>query len=247
MQKVRTAANAAKCRNNLHNLGLALHEYHNIVGNFPPSYQALGNDPSLIKPGIGWGWFILPFIEQKQLDHALRNENDGFQTLISYWVSPTNYTQTPLALFRCPNDNGPSTNPNHGFHATSNYRATEYDAQSDLIGLGFDAGGVLYRNSAVRVTDIGVGTSNVAMVGECSLDANHWAAIWPGMVGTVFNNGYIVTNISSVEWDEFAVGSKLNGAAPQAFGSNHNGVNFLFADGSVQVFHDGDTVPMSRN
>src|SRR5215831_13623969 len=60
VQKVRAAAQRTVCSNNLHNIVLALHDYVDANGCFPPAYQAPNNDP-------GWGWaaLLLPYVEQR--------------------------------------------------------------------------------------------------------------------------------------------------------------------------------------
>src|SRR5262245_23836079 len=74
IQKVREAANRSKCTSNLRQLGLALHQYENVHGKFPPA-QVEGPFP---EAGVtatvnhGWGPFILPFIEQLELDRKYR-------------------------------------------------------------------------------------------------------------------------------------------------------------------------------
>src|ERR1700686_2996013 len=67
VQKVRESANRMTCQNNLKQIGLALHNYHDAHQVFPPGYRAPvsyydgANDTA---PGWAWGAFILPYIEQ---------------------------------------------------------------------------------------------------------------------------------------------------------------------------------------
>lgn len=68
VQKVREAASRIKCANNLKQLGLAVHNYHDSHGTFPPAYV---NKGAYGKTGFsfthGWAPFILPFVEQQTL------------------------------------------------------------------------------------------------------------------------------------------------------------------------------------
>jgi len=76
VQKIREAANRTKCANNLKQIGLALHNFHDTYGSFPNrghtwntdiSYDAQGSPQNFKYQQAGWGFQILPFIEQDNL------------------------------------------------------------------------------------------------------------------------------------------------------------------------------------
>src|SRR5947209_15192235 len=69
VQKAREAANRLSCQNNLKQMGLACHNYHDDFGSFPPGYsvQSRTVDPNFTSPGWGWAAFLLPYIEQNNL------------------------------------------------------------------------------------------------------------------------------------------------------------------------------------
>src|SRR5438105_2640050 len=74
VQKVREAAARAHCVNNLKQIGLALHNYHDANQSFPPGYAASGpfsDGTTDTAPGWGWGAFILPHLEQGNLFNQL--------------------------------------------------------------------------------------------------------------------------------------------------------------------------------
>jgi hypothetical protein len=63
VQQSRQAARRSQCTNNLKQIGLAMHNYHDKHGSFPPAFRA-GQDG---KPLLSWRVLILPFLEQQQL------------------------------------------------------------------------------------------------------------------------------------------------------------------------------------
>jgi prepilin-type N-terminal cleavage/methylation domain-containing protein/prepilin-type processing-associated H-X9-DG protein len=231
VQKVREAAARTTCQNNLKQIGLALHNYHDAEGMFPPAYKAPGR-----RVGWGWGTFLLPHLEQPALYDALgvpagRPFGDG-----QFTAPATDLTQTRLKVYICPSDAGPDLNPLKRHHAKSNYRAVAGPHLPQLFAADHDYGGVLYQNSKTRVLDITDGTSHTLVVGECVLDeaANKVAAIWAGMD---LNSGAVY--VSDVFWGIDAGDFRLNGPGPQAFSSRHpGGVGFAFADGSVRLIRD---------
>src|SRR5438132_10617442 len=69
VQKVREAAARTQCRNNLKQIGLAMHSYHSTFRSFPAGFNAAAafvDGPSL-GPGWGWGAYLLPHLEQGSL------------------------------------------------------------------------------------------------------------------------------------------------------------------------------------
>ncbi|MGD9858041.1 MAG: DUF1559 domain-containing protein, partial [Planctomycetaceae bacterium] len=85
VQQAREAARRTQCRNNLKQIGLALHNYHDVFLCFPPGYLGTTTNCSMIRnrvtpPGVtpvvvaqGWGWgtFILPYLEQTAMYEAM--------------------------------------------------------------------------------------------------------------------------------------------------------------------------------
>src|SRR5438105_6411662 len=68
VQKVREAMARLECKNNLKQIGLALHNYHGAFKCLPPGYSsAVAADNSDLGPGWGWAAHLLPFLEQDNL------------------------------------------------------------------------------------------------------------------------------------------------------------------------------------
>jgi prepilin-type N-terminal cleavage/methylation domain-containing protein/prepilin-type processing-associated H-X9-DG protein len=240
VQKAREAAARLSCRNNLKQIGLALHNYHGRTGSFPPGYaSAVAADGSDLGPGWGWAAFLLPDLEQDNLYRSI--------TLGASISAPANAAPRvqSLILFRCPSDNGPLT-------FTADNTTTDV-AFSNYVGMfGTDeitddpdnGSGIFYRNSRVRVLQISDGTSNTLAVGERSSDLAYstWTGAVPGAL--------VPPRRPSVLGPEGAgvlclghTGPAAEGHTPNNptnhvddFASRHTqGVNFLFADGSVRI------------
>src|SRR5262249_31547534 len=74
VQKVREAAARTKCQNNLKQVGLACHGYHDANQALPPGYRASGtyvDGATDTAPGWGWAAYLLPYLEQGNLYQQL--------------------------------------------------------------------------------------------------------------------------------------------------------------------------------
>jgi len=92
VQTAREAARRMSCSNNLKQIGLALHNYHDTHGQFPAD--------RLITPRQGWGSLLLPFLEQSGLQDAYDFNHD-------YWDRENEQvTQTRVSVYGCPSTPG---------------------------------------------------------------------------------------------------------------------------------------------
>ena len=160
VQKIRDAAARIQCQNNLKQIVLALHNYNDTLGSFPPSRGY----PSSFS--FSAHAHLLPFLEQESLYKTINFSAPVFD--------PTNEVPlgTPLKVFLCPADNDMEV-PD-GWAAT-NYRANEGTSlvfgykKSDPAGVNVNMpppNGPFFVNSKVRITDIKDGTSNTAAFSE---------------------------------------------------------------------------------
>jgi prepilin-type N-terminal cleavage/methylation domain-containing protein/prepilin-type processing-associated H-X9-DG protein len=200
VQQVREAAARIQCENNLKQIGLALHNYHDVYKHFPPGYLDRNTDPNStpdLDLGPGWGWasFLLPFVEQQNVYKQI----DFNQTVGS--GSNTAISQHPLALFQCPSDPYQQNFPvyDSSFTAPVAWLAHgSYVGCSGWVecfngaggnpssagndGLPGPAGaagvGLFYRNSMNRIASVSDGLSNTIIVGERS--GNHSPSTWTG-------------------------------------------------------------------
>src|SRR5436190_1454452 len=79
VQKVRETANRISCKNNLKQIGLAMHNYHDRMNHLPPGYADVAPWPNAdMGPGWGWASFILADLEQDNLQRQINfNLNVG--------------------------------------------------------------------------------------------------------------------------------------------------------------------------
>src|SRR5262245_40368904 len=94
VQKVREAANRMSCTNNIHQICLAVHNYHATFNSLPPSIPATG-----MKEDLGLFFLILPFIEQDDLFKTATPDENGS---LSVWRSSA--YNLPVKTYSCPSD-----------------------------------------------------------------------------------------------------------------------------------------------
>jgi prepilin-type processing-associated H-X9-DG protein len=109
VQKVREAAARSQCQNNLKQIGLAMHNYHDSNHYFPPAFAR----------GSNWGWavWILPFVEQENLYQALNPTATN--------LSVNLYTTQKLAVYTCPTDPSPDVHRFYSGYAKNDYVVSE--------------------------------------------------------------------------------------------------------------------------
>ena len=245
VQQAREAARRTQCRNNLKQLGLALHNYHDVHQTFPSGWISVDGGVQSAHEGIngaGWGTMILPYIDQaniyNEFDANLAIENSANATFLD----------NRLPMFRCPSDPQPETweIEEEGSPGTvlatlpiANYIGVfgteELDGCENAVGVDPVASdgqcmgnGVFYHNSAIRIQDIADGTTNTLMLGERVTDiAAGWYSTWAGMVSEgeeafqrILGSADHTPNDAASHFDDFS--------------SNHTGgAFFVLGDGSV--------------
>jgi prepilin-type processing-associated H-X9-DG protein len=233
-----------KCSNNLKQIGLAIHNYHDAYQAFPPGYRASAawsDGAADTAPGWGWAAFILPHLEQDNLYRQLNlgqpvQNSPAIATLVKVFLCPSD--PTPPTAFAVPDAFGNTV----AQAAPCSYAACVGGDESDTAGP--DGMGIFYRNSSTRFTDITDGTANTLLVGERAWsNAN---GIWAGAIsGAVCRRGFLNpcpgSGAASYPAATLVLAhSHLNNATADTdgglddFSSRHTGgSNFLFADGHV--------------
>ena len=246
VQQAREAARRTQCKNNLKQLSLACHNYHDVHRVFPPGWISVNGKVHDAHHGIngaGWATMILPFLEQAPLYESF-DANRAIH-------DPVNvpFSSTRLTSMECPSDPKPpmwSIEDEHNPGAilaelpTTNYIGMfgpeELDGCENSPGtapvsnVGQCIGsGVFYHNSRVAIRSITDGTSNTLILGERKTDSKlGWFSTWPGMVAEgeeafqrILGSADHVPNDPHAHFDDFS--------------SHHTGgTQFGLADGSVR-------------
>ena len=241
VQQAREAARRSQCKNNLKQMGLALHNYHASVNRFPPGYVAGAAYPATAN---GWGWsaMILPYLDQsplyRQIDFRLPVEHPKNAAAI----------QKSLAGYLCASDlvsSGPFrvTDATGTFVASAapfSYAGTVGDDSSETDDP--TGNGTLFRNSGIRIGDLKDGTSTTVLVGERAWGMTN--GLWAGAPNNALcragaqNPWSLATGpapdfvLAHNNWINIVTDSD---GGLDDFSSFHvGGVHILFADGSVR-------------
>ena len=97
VQQAREAARRTQCKNNLKQIGLAMHNYENTYGQFPMCGNWYGDSNGNLVNGTGWGQAILPFLDQGNIYNAF----DNTQAIWS-GTNNLNLIATTIPVFVCP-------------------------------------------------------------------------------------------------------------------------------------------------
>ncbi len=231
VQAAREAARRAGCLNNLKQIGIALHNYHDSRNVLPPGYIYVYGYPT---GGFGWATMILPNIEQAALFNAVNFS-------LPAWSSPNSTACVQkIASYFCPTDY-----TTQGFLSREgfNYAKSSYVGSfgpNDMDIVPEDRAGLFSRNSQIKFADVTDGLSQTLAVGERTNavyltvigSESHYdlETVWPGAIKenpvddhahtTLFQAAYLINSPNFDDRDSMSYHS--------------GGSNYLFADGSVK-------------
>ena len=254
VQAAREAARRMSCTNNLKQLGLALHNYHDVFKAFP---RASGidltgwNAANPIPPGgamssniytqWGWGTGLLPYVEQTGLYTKL---NPTFDTVNARLTDSVPLLQVPVSVFICPSDPESNLNRNRPFLGAAfglTYTGPIQIAKSNYVGNNGDENhDGLFLNTwpptAARIRDFTDGTSSTIAIGERDSPGN-WAGQWVGCETLIPNSKagvWAMIGATRYRMQDGEAGGSTLPAPRDTFSSAHpGGANFCFVDGSV--------------
>ncbi len=257
VQAAREAARRMSCSNNVRQIGLSFHNYHDTLRTFPPGKLTdVKSDGTDAGNYFGWAALLLPFCEQQNVRQLV-----DFKQKV-YTENNQKAGQTQIPMYLCPSDPDREVrsvdyyNPDHGWAleqlklAPTHYggviteKISEYgSATTDGWTLAHDELGVMLTSRAVKIAEIIDGTSNTIMVMEAS-------SYETGTPKTYDNGSWIVgTNIfrkttAPINYkptcDHFRSGSfdwscsECSAYQYEARSRHPSGCNALFADGSCR-------------
>ncbi|WP_437187569.1 DUF1559 domain-containing protein [Planctomicrobium sp. SH668] len=268
VQQAREAARRSQCKNNLKQIGLALHNYHDTFNALPIGFTDtnLANVHAATKDG-GWSWrsMILPQLEQSTLFNQFDFNAHPFGQLPAE-AGNTIVSRTPLAVFSCPSDPKPTArktgNTAPGSTSTGN-GVVEGIATASYVGNAGPFHHILCEDTSPAPTNpvrnvgpFGVnisknfrvvtdGLSNTFFAGETTVLASANNLLYGALTN---NGGANCTNVAEHTPGGFdglrTALRKLNPPASvgqpwRAFHSAHvGGANFLMGDGSVRFISE---------
>ncbi len=263
VQAAREAARRSQCSNNLKQIGLALHNYHDTHQVFPPGNIVYGfhsdgcrasNQEDPYGHGAPWTVLILPYLEES----ARHSQFDfGERFTFTGQATPNRDLQLePNPRYHCPSarDTRSTFNGNHYYGV-----AGGHPEQCRWTGLGYSNfnSGSLYLNSEISFRHLLDGTSNVFLVGEQSarVPGREQATGIPwGSTARAHGNHGLHTNVAGAQFPinsnaaQKDAGTHRWGIMTRTFSSEHpGGCHFLMGDASVHFVTETINLTIYRN
>lgn len=263
VQQAREAARRTQCKNNLKQLGLAMHNYHDVYGMFPIGHQYTGGfDGNLTDqdggPAWGFGWALLPYYDQAPLYNQFNSEDQAASHTPNTPNGPSNeqLCSTVLPIFSCPSDAKEPTRNDGAItpSATSSYQGASgsyngYGGRNTRRRNGFFAR--TWVGQPVAIRDVVDGTTNTIAIAETRWDMtrggrnrSRWYAAMdrqgvsdpgPFMGARGATNALMVQGEWQMNWHQ----SEGNPQPHRTAGSSHEGgAQFLLGDGSVRFISE---------
>lgn len=182
----RESARLTSCNNNLHQIGLALTQFHNQHREFPIGCVEWRPPANTTRRQLAWSAFLLPFLGEQKIYNQL-NFNTPFDSLEN---APA--ASTILPVYICPTSN-------RGIHKVQGRGPCDYGGiyGERINGASPKPQGMMLLDRAVRAADVRDGLSNTLIVGEDTM--------WPDgqwINGrNVFDQAYAINSAPSWEND----------------------------------------------
>jgi len=238
VQWAREAARAMRCKNNLKQIGLALHNYHDVHGSFP-----MGSSSDTTG---AWGFLmsLMPQLDNANVPKTVNFENPDCcnEIMLRQNASPAqpDPASTLFSVLACSSDpnserlhvSGGSISLPCGKLYPGSYLGVSGDV--NFFGSGTTTGnGILFSLSRIRMADILDGTSNTMIVGERGIPSDlvlGWVICGANELDQYLGAEYVPVPGRNAPWTDPVF---------QGFWSWHSGgAHFVFADGSVHFIRN---------
>jgi prepilin-type N-terminal cleavage/methylation domain-containing protein len=256
VQQAREAARRSQCQNNLKQIGLAMHNYHDTHREFPPGL--------ITETGWAWGAFLLPYVDQPALYNVLSPSTwmdvnqasilSNVRTVLPVYLCPSNSvpnpSQNPSSYSKVaskPGETGPGgTSGPHSWYenigpyfqiAVSNYIAVSGTGSRDCYDVAPN-NGCFWENSNTKLADVTDGASNTMICIERDTQHGHMGGNWAGVGNPRSVCNWHYTQYPVLHSARGTYG-EINRSDTRSAGSQHvGGCYILLGDGSVRFLSE---------
>lgn len=253
VQQAREAARRTQCKNNMKQMGLAMHNYHDTFNVFVFGSRGFQSSPDDTR--MCFFQSILPYVEQTAMYNQVNFSATSWAnitTLGTTYVSTNTLIMTPVPAFMCPSDPGSGkrqvSTAVRGFY--SNYLPIHGSGPMGPVATTTQ-NGMFYIISSTRIRDVTDGTSNTAMMAEIILTPESIydgrGRVWESYDGNTLVSTMNPPNTTIADNITQACGNCTTPRAPcvnsgslqMAARSVHTGgVHITLADGAVRFVSD---------
>jgi len=202
VQQAREAARRSSCKNNLKQIGLALHNYHDVHNVFPPAFihgggggYATSNTytAAQLSNGLGWQTHILPMVEQPALYDQIGSQTNGYAV---HWMDknfdgtindPIDAARQIIATYNCPSDPMAGLNTKRQASGVAVGKTNYLAVSGTSAATNFN--GTFFVNSRIGFRDMTDGTTNTMIVAERSTIADRSDLLTCGTEACNFTGG----------------------------------------------------------
>jgi prepilin-type N-terminal cleavage/methylation domain-containing protein len=261
VQQAREAARRTQCKNNMKQLGLALHNYHDAFLMFPPG--AFFDDGQLSRVtglNCAWGWntFILPYVDQANFYNSLTlTSTDYYANGGSYSTFNQYLWKQFVPTYRCPSDEqnkqqdiGRATDGGRMIWSSTSY-AGMAGKELRVASTGYtkhDATGMLFGLSSVDLGKVKDGSSNTIITGEVAAGIQRTpglppyttigvSRIWIWGHGTLIDAHLPINGPGTIPGDG-AFYSTIEADGQGSSSWHEGGAHFGLSDGSVRFISE---------
>jgi prepilin-type N-terminal cleavage/methylation domain-containing protein len=265
VQQAREAARRTQCKNNLKQLGLAMHNYHDAFNIFPmlhmmnPDWPGVGGSA----PCWGWGAYLLPYVDQAPLYNTLNVGMVSLQQIMDN-AALRGQVLTPLTVFQCASDDSPGMNDNQDTNFSSSFFKTLRDSAGNrypqpksnyVMNQDFANEGTIFGpngepaaskndffgtgalNSCTLIRDYTDGTSNTIILGERSMRVKGRLQ-GASVVYGVWRTGFGAGSTLGGTGNQ-RINEGLYGGTASGYCSTHvGGAHFCMGDGAVRFISE---------